>query len=315
MADVTIQRDGRRWAVDDGGIQSLTRRYRIQLDGNNLAANGEAISFSGVPAIGTAHPSYPKLKVASYDVIEGEGTDKRVLDIDVKYERAESESTTPGEGETAEEYAVEQWGWEPGTDERELVTDMDGNPVLNSAGDPFESVPTVSTPAPVFTKIVKFATRQDFAEYVCTVNSGAVTIGNVSCPAWTLLCNVSEQRIIGGSAYKYRYTIQLRYRTNKVKINGSNSLTELGWHMAITDAGMRQKNATTGKLELIKVLDPETKKPCVVTSPELLNGSGVAVTRSSGSNPTPYNLAFKAYATSSFPPWFYSEPTDNPLST
>ena len=137
-SNTTIQRDGRRWAVDDGGIQSLTRRYRIQLGTNYLGTNDEAITFSDVPAIGSAHPSYPNLKVASYDVIEGEGTEKKVLDIDVKYERAESESTTPGEGETAEEYAVEQWGWEPGTDERELVTDVDGNPVLNSAGDPFD---------------------------------------------------------------------------------------------------------------------------------------------------------------------------------
>ena len=57
MADVTIQKDGRKWSVGDGGVKSLKRKYIIVLD-SVTAANGEAASFSNVPAIGSAHPSH-----------------------------------------------------------------------------------------------------------------------------------------------------------------------------------------------------------------------------------------------------------------
>ena len=63
MSDVISQKDGRRWSVNSGGIQTLRRKYQVELDGNNLGVNAEATSFPGVPAIGSAHPNYPGLKV------------------------------------------------------------------------------------------------------------------------------------------------------------------------------------------------------------------------------------------------------------
>lgn len=307
MASVLKQKDGRRWSVKSSGITSLKRKYQVILD-DITGANGEAVSFTGVPAIGTAHPSHAGLFVDSYDVEEGEGNEKKTLTIYVNY--AERTTETSGEGSSAVTSQVEEWGWDSGSAERELTDAADGTAVLNSAGDMFDRVPTISVPASTFTKVMKFTTRQSGASACdCKVNASAVTIGGRTYPVGSLLCHVAEKRIIGDSDWKYRYTIQLQFRTNPVKLAGSNSATDIGWDVAIVDAGMREKDATTGKLKLIKAVDPETGKRCAVTSPELLDGSGKAVVRSSSSTPKPYNIRFQAYERVSIPSWFYSEPT------
>ena len=300
------QKDGRRWSVNSGGIQTLRRKYQIELPSNNLGADAEAISFSGVPAIGSAHPSYSGLKVKSYDVEEGEGHEKKTLTVWVNYDTETDE--TIGEGQSAVSGAVEEFGWDDGMDERELVTAVDGVALVNSAGDPFDSVPRISTPAPVFTKVIKFRSMQTgWAPCFCTINGAALTVGGIECAKWMLLCTVCQKLIFGDADYKYRYTIRLRYRSNLVKLYGSGNAQEIGWNSSITDAGMRQLDSS-GKPVLIRQKDAETGKMVTITSPELLDGSGHAVSRSSGQTVVPYNGFFKAYNESTFPGWFYSEP-------
>lgn len=307
MANVLKQKDGRKWSVKSSGITSLRRKYQIVLD-DITGANGEAVSFAGVPAIGSAHPSHAGLFVDSYDVEEGEGSAKRTLTIYVNY--AERTTETSGEGSSAATSQVEEWGWDSGIDEREFVDSIDNFPILNSAGDRFDRVPTISVYAPTFTKVVRWKNRRtDAMGCNCKINQSSITIGGLDCPARSLMCAVDEKRIIGDPDWKYRYTIQLKFRTNLIRIAGSNTPTDIGWDIAIADAGMREKDDTTGKLKLIKAVDPETGNRCTVTSPELLNGSGKAVVRSSSSTPKPYFLRFRAYAMTDFPTWFYSEPT------
>ena len=306
MADVVKQKDGRKWSVDSSGVKSLKRRYQIVLDAVT-GADGEAASYTGLPAIGTAHPVHTGLFVESYDIEEGEGSAKGTLIVYVNY--APRTTETSGSGQDAVTSQVEEWGWDAGTEEREFVDAVDGTAVLNSAGDVFDRVPTISVPAPTFTKVMKFRTRQSGAVACdCKVNNSSVTIGGRSYPTGSLLCHVAEKRIFGDPDWKYRYTIQLKYRTNPVKLAGANSTTDIGWDVAITDAGMRELDSN-GKLKLIKSVDAETGKKCTVTSPELLDGQGHAVARSANSTPKPYNIRFQAYERVSIPSWFVSEPT------
>jgi len=302
-----IQKDGRRWEVDSTGITTLKRPYQVVLTDNNLAANGEAVSFTGLPAIGSAHPSHAGLYVQNYEVEEGKDHEKKVLYVTVNYGPRLVE--TYGSGQDAQSVQVEQWGWAGGEDERELVTAADGSAVLNSAGDVFDTVPTIKHPAPVFTKVVKFKARQSgWSAHRCKVNSSTVTIGGESFPAGTLLCMVGEVRVTGDGEWKYRYTVELRYRSNKVKLAGASTATEIGWDVALADAGMRELSSD-GTLKLIRVMDAETGILCNVTTPELLDGSGHKVERESGTTPTPYNLRYQAYERTTFPTWFYSEPS------
>lgn len=304
MSSTTKRKDGRKYKVDAGGINSLRRKYQIVMDST---MDSEDISFTSVPAIGSAHPTYSYLTVASYDIEEGEGSEKKTLTVWVNYER--SELYVDPTDQTSS-WTVDQWGWDASTEQKELTEDAaTGSPVVNSAGDPFESVPAVSTYSPVFTKIVKFAARKSGAmAYNCKVNSASITIGDLACPEGTLLCSVEEQRLIGDSNWKYRYIIRLKYKTNKVKIARAETKTEIGWDIAVTDAGMRAIDSNNA-LARIKALDPETGRSYEVASPELLDGTGHVVSRSSTSTttPTPYNFRFKAYERADFPAWFYSE--------
>lgn len=112
--NTTIQRDGRTWSVDKNGISNLKRKYTLILDSNNLCANGELSAFQSVPAIGSSHPTYDYLSVLSYDVTEGQDSEKKLIDVVVNYGKADGgaeESEISGGGG-----AVEEWGWEAGTD-------------------------------------------------------------------------------------------------------------------------------------------------------------------------------------------------------
>ena len=303
MSTVSKQKDGRKYSVDSGGITTLKKDFIVVQDAV-MAENGEAVSFPGVPAIGTAHPSFPGLYVQSYDVQEGEGKDKQTLTVTVNYGPQTTE--TSGTGQDAVTVAVDEWGWDDGTDEKELVTGVDGTPVLNSAGDPFESVPKIMAPAPVFTKVMKFKTRQSgWANSNCKVNSSAITVGGVSCPIGSLLCTIGEKRLIGNADWKYQYTVHLRLKSNMVKIAGANTLTDIGWDVAIADAGMRELDEDSGEKKFIRAIDKETGKMCTVTSAALLDGQGAKL----ADGEEPYNFRFQAYERASFPSWFYSEPT------
>ena len=302
-----IPKAGTTYGVDPGGATDIREHYQVVLDAP--LENGEIFTEfddgeTSIPAMESEHPDRPGYYVSRYDVKQPAGADKATLDVTVIYS---AEGYDENESEVLTN--VEKWGWDDSTAERELVTDVTGAPVLNSAGDPFDSVPSVSTPAPVFMKAVRYKARQSgwFGKN-CTVNSAAVTIGGQSFPARTLLCTVSEERVIGDETWPYRYTVRLRYRSNKQTIEGATTVTECGWDAVVVDTGMREKNATTGKLELIRVISAETGQPAAITSPALLDGAGNAQDPGGTRPIAPYNFRFKAYDETTWPEWFYSEP-------
>ena len=305
MADTVKAQDGRKWSVDETGCTSLKVKYKVLRDAVT-ALGAEPVSIAGIPAIGAVHPLYDDLCVKSYEFEEGESSAKKTVVVTVTYEKKDDEETPEG---SEDSFVVEEWGWDAGTEQHELTDGKDGTAVLNSAGDVFDRVPMVSAPAPVFTKVMKYRTLPSVSSYNCKTNSSAITIGDMSCPIGSLLCQACYKRIFGDSNWKYRVTIRLQFKSNPVKLSGSNAFTDVGWDVALTDAGMRELDNTNGGLKLIKQIDAETGKRMTVTSPELLDGHGSAVNRGAGAaTPTPYNIRFQAYERTSFPSWFYSDP-------
>ena len=301
MAIVVKELDGRKWSDNkDGG--SVKRQFRI----TGLAIGfAPSFNYAGLPKVGDAHPQLSGYEVASREFEEGRGKDKVTVEVTVNYEPVTSE--TSGSGEDERVCVVDEWGWNDGTDEKELTSGVDGTPVLNSAGDPFESVPTVSTPAPTFVKVMKFKQRQSgWGDVMCCVNAAAVTIGGITFPIGSLLCSCVEKRLIGSKDWKYQYTVNLKYKSNKVKLNGANVLTDIGWDVAVSDAGMRELDSNNKKV-LIRLKDKETGKMSTVNSPALLDGQGHKV--GDDEEAEPYNFRFQAYARANIPAWFYSEPS------
>ena len=67
MSTQVKQKAGRKYSVDSGGITTLKKDF-IVIQDSAMAENGEAVSFTGVPAIGTAHPSYAGLYTLSFSI-------------------------------------------------------------------------------------------------------------------------------------------------------------------------------------------------------------------------------------------------------
>jgi len=318
-----IPKDGTSYDVTENGAENISLRFQVVLSAP-MPLTELITSFSdgttSIPAINSVHPDRPGMYVSKYKVTQAKDAAKNTLDVVVEYSPTGAStdpiSDDPEEEPTPVDNQVLEWGWDDGTTSRELVQDINGDPVVNSATDPFDSVPEVESPAPVFTKVMKFASRRQYAQYLCTINAAQVTIGNMVCAPYTLLCTISEKMNIGDANWPYTYTIKLKYRTNKVKRGGDNQIGEWGWNVAVVDAGMRELDSTTGKLKLIQVVSQETGQPATVTAPELLDGQGHAVARSAGGSAAePYNLVFAAYPAVTFPSWFYSEPGNNVPTT
>lgn len=312
----TVLTAGRTYKVDDGGMDDLRETYKVVLD-EPMPRAQEMESFPGVPAIGSKHPKYDGCIVGDYEVSEGSDGDKIVLTVVVSYERATSETIAIPEEEDspAEELTsqVTQWGWDSGTAEREMAQDTAGKSVLNSAGDPFDSLPHYSIPEPTFTKVMKFTKRPgSIRQYKCVVNDSEVTIGADTYPAGTLLCDISEVRDLSDKHWNYQYTISLKYRSQTIDFNPNESQDgegeEIGWDIAICDAGMRECKDGVKKT-LIRVKDSETGEMCTVASPALLNGHGEAIGEDSSEKAC--FLRFKPYKAVKFPDWFTSEPPLN----
>lgn len=301
---------GRSYKVDENGAGDVTMRFQVLLDAP-LDIAELPTAFPGIPLIGAAHPQRPGLYVVGYDVSQPDGAAKHTLDVTVKYGATsiEIESGTGGAPDIV--YAVKEWGWDDGTGEKELVVSVDPNdpkPVLNSAGDPFDSVPRVNAPTPTFTKVVCTSQRMSgYSAFLCTTNDAELTIGDMTCPVGTLLCTVAERKIIGEWRLPYEYTIRLRYRSNVIGIGTGDETIEAGWDAAAVDAGMREIDSDTGKRKLIQLISQETGQPATVTSPTLLDGEGHHLDLSE-SGATPVILQFQSYKRASFPDWFYSEP-------
>lgn len=319
MITKVIAKSGRRWKETRGGIDDLTQVYQLVLDAPLTVRDESALVALGLPPIGSAHPKDAGLIVASYEVEEGVDSAKATLNVTVHYTRdaisIERKEREEGSEEPGEEYACEEWGWESGEDSRELTVDATGKPVLNSAGDPFESVPSVTVPAPTFRKVMKFAERQTgYSEYDGKVNHGEMTIGDIVCPARTLLCSIQEKRIFDSDKYHYQYTVALRKRSNVYHTRGvdgeQSGAIEAGWDVAIVDTGMRVRE---GELQnyrkhVPEVVDKETGKLMKIASPVLLDGKGQMLEAEDDKAPVPVVLQFFAYDEANFPKWFYSEP-------
>lgn len=322
MADATIlkviPKDGTSYDVTENGAENLSLRYQVVLSGpmpETQLITAFASGTTAIPAINSAHPARAGMYVARYKITQPRDEKKHTLDVTVEYavRGFALDPLDPEEPTVLTESQVLEWGWDDGTTTRELTTDVTGKAVVNSAGDPFDSVPEVEAPSPTFTKVMKFKTAQSFANYVCKVNQTAMQIGGWNCPAGTLLCTVAEKMNISEPEWPYTYTVRLRYRTNMTS-SGSASAEEIGWQVSVVDAGMRERDATTGDLKQIQVTSKETGSPVNVSSPALLDGEGHALDTSGGQTPYPVTIAFQAYETADFPSWFTSKPVLTPPS-
>ena len=301
----------RKWTEDaNGSITSLTRRYQIiRPDIPEGSADEEVVStdVDGLPQKQSSHSNtHPNLKCDGYFWEEGSDSGKRVLYCDVHYsvwQSEVSEANRPPRGQ-----AVEQFGWRSGSVSRDLVRDAGtGAILLNTAGQPFDSVPQVDIPAPTFTKVVKTTERQQWEAFQGKINSAQIIIGGVTCGIHCLRCvQMDEERLWNDDfGYKYKYTIGLQLMSNEAVIGAAEQAVDIGWDLAVVSCGTMEKKTPDSKATPVSSRSSTTGSEVFVSSPVLLDGEGKAMLEPGA---TPFAVRVQAYKAAAFPEDFYSEP-------
>lgn len=300
---------GRDWKVTLDGENvtptQMTETYEVFF-AEPVARGALFMSVTGLPAIGSKHPSFLNLYAQGYSVKEGTGSEKNRYEIEVAYAPVSSTGTPEDGSEEQPECYVEAIGWRTGSVARDFVVDAETNvAVLNTAGQPFESVPQVDRPSPTWFKVFKTKQRQaGYVAYYGKVNDGQMTVGGYSCARDTLRCvQADEERVFNDPAgYQYRYSIALQWLSNEVKLEDANTATECGWQLAIVSTGTVQH---TG-LGLQRITLPDQSGSDVpVSAPVLLGQNG----EFNPSRTDPYTVEFVAYPRTEFPAIFTSEPS------
>lgn len=300
----------RKWTEDaNGSITSLTRRYLILRDGIPSGTAAEEIRSSdvtGLPQRQSSHSTtHPNLKCDGYSWEEGVGNEKRKLYCDVHYSIWQSELNAMNKPPRGQ--AVEALGWRSGSVSRDLVRDAaTGQILVNTAGQPFDSVPQIDIPSPTFTKVIKTTARQAWAAFQGKINASAITVAGIACGAHCLRCvQVDDERLWNDDfGYKYKYTIGLQLISNKAVIEGGNAQTEIGWDQAVVSAGTMEKKTPTSEATPIEIIS-KTGKTIYASTPVLLDANGKAMLENGAK---PYAKRVQVYETATFPADFYSEP-------
>jgi len=259
---------GRRFTVNPQGvIETLTRRYQVLRQPRSTIETLEVPEVPGLPQLGDAHPSNENLKVTGFSYSEDDNGLRWV--VEVTYTLVNSPGWGIGGGNEAGIAEVSR-DWDTQDVNIDLTHDAStGEPVLNAARDPFESVPQVPVACPVFKLVRKENTFPSARIKLSgTLNSAAGTLDGIAVPKRCGRMSVSCRRLYDdpdGYLFEYTYTVTIMSKI----VDG----TDIGWDYAFLQAG-RYYLDEKGKRKQAMETDEETLQLRPRTIPALLNEDG-----------------------------------------
>ncbi len=257
----------RRVAVDSKGIRTASDTYKLEAtDNETLYQIGADPS---VPQIGTSYPNDPTCWCVSIDVALADG--KRGYDVTCSYSSEFEVSDNP-----LNEPARISWSGE--NFQQVAVVDIDDNPILNSAGDPYDPplMKDFSRPVATIRKNISSAPAWILTSHDA-INSDEFVIDGLTClvgKAKLKRADISEPQTKNGVTYR-ELTLVIHFSKD-------------GWTRKVLDAGFRRKyNDTERELITITAEDGTQQYP---PSPVPLDGSGVELT-----DPTPSTCVYNSH--------------------
>lgn len=245
-----------------------------------IGARPSTATISGIPAAGARHPSYRNLYRAAVTIApRAEQAGSYVWQISVAYDRSGSSSTLPDDPEqpgTASIVRIVGREWPVYQTEAELVTSIDGHPVLDPAGQPYSSVPRIVRRlhgARVVRLESAFPVRASNLDN--TINRAAIRILGVTFPAGTARLELTvEDTLAVGSDERYRVTydiIPARTPYGTAPSQGQPP-PDAGWDVPLLDCGYSYRDSD-GNLVRATIPDDEGK-PTPSPQPVLLSPNG-----------------------------------------
>jgi len=237
-----------RSAANNKGIRTYSITYKLESDDTSDTAS-DVGNNSNLPSIGSIHATDTQAYCVSLDI-----------DCVAGYKWWTATATWTTERQLAEDPEDDEVfvSWQSEIYQEAIFQDIDGNGILNSAGDYFiDPVPTRDN-VHLIAKIKKNV--RQVPTWVLNkqnnVNDSLIQIGGLDIPA--------------GRARMSRLAIGDRQRRGDInfyEISFEIHIHEKGWRMEPLDAGFRE--IEYGELVQIKDINGDE-----VTTPVLLNGSG-----------------------------------------
>ena len=247
-------------------------------------------SITGLPAAGSAHPDFPYLLRGGLSIrnaVEQGGS--LVWYVDVKYEPqgASGSVTNPGDDPddpgVASVVRILERAWPIYETQVDFVADAaTGDPVLNSAGEPFDRVPQVTRR--YMGARVKRA-EQNWPKLAAsldgTLNNAAVTVLGVKFPKHAARLQIEiEDTLAVGSDSRYLVTYDVVPCHNVYGQDAGGDPTDAGWDIPLVEQGFSYLDS--GKL--VRATVPDSSGAETPTAlPVLLDANGAQL--SAGADP------------------------------
>jgi hypothetical protein len=288
VKEINAGRGGKEAYQPDGTtVFTRTRQWRVD---TSSATDDDVtvLANTSLPKIGTAHPNHANCKCVSRSAKPESSAQKKhwavTADYSTKWNIAENPLNDPARTE-----------WSTETFQTVAERDIDGNGIVNSAGDPFD--PPAEKDKNVATNVPDWM----FA-YQDAVNSDSFTIDSSTITAgWAKVSAIHLSEIQERNGTQYRViTVTIHYRGENEGIGSGSGSYGSGsgddeiepWHLSILDAGFRELSggsasggsASAGGSTLVNIKDSEGDE---VTAPVPLDGEGYAI-----DEPMPENSVF-----------------------
>lgn len=214
-------------------------------------------NVSGLPAVGTAHPTASLLAVKRLEFVQ-KAPSSRVWEVTVRYELSGVQRGTPGEDDPPPERSSFQISWGHAETPVDAVNDLAGaDPLVNSAGDPFDSVPQFQSFAP------ELVIRYDSANFPTVayshtgfINSSEVTVQGVTFERHCAMLRVSVERR-ADATYPYAVTVTITGRRNMISRQtgsstaGAASAENWGWDLGLAQCGFQYLDSDGNKVKFV----------------------------------------------------------------
>lgn len=257
-----------RKASSKNGILTATRTFQVKVARSDLP-NAELIvaNAPGIPREGSQHPTLLTAYCISVDLDQQDNGVEWIVTCQYSSEQGER-----NEDPTLDPVEI-SWDGEIYTEA--IYEDIDGDAIVNSAGDYFvDPSPTKEKSHLIASIVAQVSNIPSWVyDYRDVVNDAAIVIDGLSIDAQKAF--IQRPKI---SKKQYRNDIEYRTISYDVHIHPD------GWKMRPMDVGFRAKNATDSSQRDQITNDGDGEEP---TTPVPLDGSGNVL-----SNPTPSTVVF-----------------------
>lgn len=260
-----------------GDVMEYTATYNVVVaDASTIVTLSD---ISGLPAKRETSPAFPTLWVSSYNVSR-KGVGSRVWVVDVSYVLKPIFSGEAPGGDSDVEIESVNWGYVES--QEDAVFDAKSKlPILNSAGDPFDSVPQKIVCSPQVTIVRnEAASPAPLIWHTGKINSSEVTIAGVTFSEHSAMIRITAEDTLE-SSLRYRVTYEI---VGKSKVAFVESMsagagpqatfeeTDVGWNMPMLQCGYQYIDDSGKKVKFATVDESGELKE--VSQPQLLTSAG-----------------------------------------